>query len=269
MKRSFALVPAIVGAALLAGCVNGYAKFYRSYNGATPQRISQIRAAPPARSPVLDHYAGDVKTMFDRYESAGYMPIGYSSFNSGHNETDAEALTQAKKVGADLVVVMSPKYTGTTSTVLPLVTPTTSTSYTSGTATAYGSNGQSATAYGSATTTTYGSRTTYIPINTRRYDYGAVYFVRFKYRLGVLYGPLTNALRQRLGTNRALPIRLVVYNSPAFNADILPGDVITSIDGRPATAETMKEAAKVDAGGPLTLTLVREGKKIEKTVVIK
>jgi len=163
----------------LTGCaVNGYSKFYQQVPDATPEAIAQIRAAPPPETPLVMYAAKppDPKPFMQQ----GYAVIGYSSFNSGHNEPDSEAVAQAKKIGADLVVIVDPNYTGSVTSQIPLTLPTTTTSQTNGSATAYGSGG-SVTAYGNSTTTTYGSRTTYIPMTVNRYDYGAVYFVKWKF----------------------------------------------------------------------------------------
>lgn len=267
MSRKKSLYMGVIASLVITGCVSGYKQFYQPYNGATPQVVAQLRANPPTGMPVVDHYGGkDYKSMVKDYGSAGYIPIGYSSFNSGHSEPDSGAIAEAKKVGADLVVIISPEYTGTRSTVIPWTTPTASTSYTSGTATAYGSNGTSATAYGNSTTTTYGSRTSYIPIHTDRYDYGAIYFIKFKYKLGVWLKRPSEVIRENLGTNKALLVDFVVRDSPAYNSDIFPGDIIISVDGHPATSKAFKKAEHYDSGKSIKLTIERHGEKVVKIV---
>lgn len=108
----------------LAGCVtvNGYSKFYRSVPGATPEEIAQLRASPPPDTPFVTRASKfpDPKALFQQ----GYGVIGYSSFNSGHKEPDSEAIAQAKKLGADLVVIVDPSYTGSVTSQLPLTVPT-------------------------------------------------------------------------------------------------------------------------------------------------
>src|SRR6202043_3245767 len=108
---------------------------------------------------------------------------------------------------------------------VPLMLPQTSTSYTSGSATAYGA-GEPVTAYGNATTTTYGTQTTMMPYSVARSDFGAVYFVKTRQRAGIITLPLDDAAHKRLGTNSGILVRLVVDGTPAFNADVFPGDVL-------------------------------------------
>ncbi len=250
----------------LAGCVtvNGYSKFYRSTPGATPERIAQLRASPPPEMPLVTHASKfpDAKPFYQQ----GYAVIGYSSFNSGHNEPDSEAIAQAKKLGADLVVIVDPNYTGSVTSQIPLTTPTSTTSYTNGSATAYGSGG-SVTAYGNATTTTYGSKTTYIPMTVNRYDYGAVYFVKQKFVFGVHWRPLKDEERQLLQSNNGLYVDVVVNGTPAFRSDILPGDIIESINGQKVYDE--KAASDLLAllkGQQVTVALYRDGHVITKIV---
>jgi hypothetical protein len=154
----------------------------------------------------------------------GYVPIGHSAFQSGgRGVTESNLRAQAEAVGAQMVLLSS-AYSHTVSGALPMTLPNNSTSYTSGTATAYGPGG-TVNAYGNATTTTYGTTTAMVPYSVARYDYGAVYFVRRKSRLGVLPKALDDAQRQRVQSNSAVVIDLVIDGSPAFKADILPGDI--------------------------------------------
>ena len=142
---------------LLTGCVSGYKQFYVST--APPQRVSELRIGAPPTVPAVERMRPtDSQVVLDAYIKRGYMMIGRSLFNTGQPESDDSAIQQAKEVGADLVVIFNPQYTGSVTSTVPITTPTTTTSYTSGSATAYGSGGP-VTAYGNSTTTTYGSTT--------------------------------------------------------------------------------------------------------------
>ena len=112
-------------------------------------------------------------------------------------------------------------------THVPVTSPTTSTSHTSGTATAIGSGG-TATAFGNSTTTTYGSQTSYVPMTVNRYDYGAAYFVKWRYILGAVWRDLTNEERTSLQSNSGIYITLVVDDTPAFRNDVLVEDIIVN-----------------------------------------
>lgn len=258
----------VVASTILVGCASGYHKFYQPANGATPEAIARLRAAPAPANPIVERAAppSDSKALADSFRKRGYELIGTSFFNSGRAENENAAVQKGKEVGADLVLILNPKYTGSTTSSVPLTLPTSTTSYSSGTATAYGAGG-SVTAYGSGTTTTYGSQTTYIPVTTHRSDYGAVFFVKQRMKLGVKYRELTDSERQELQTNQAVAIDLVVDNTPAFYADILPGDIILAVDGvNVAGRSGLSSALDARSGQKITLTIVRRGQRIEKTL---
>ncbi|MEZ5509729.1 MAG: PDZ domain-containing protein [Gammaproteobacteria bacterium] len=248
----------------LTGCVSGYSQFYKPIEGATPEVISSIRSAPPSTNPKVHH----ISTVpdFEHYMRLGYVQIGYSSFNSGRNETEQGAISQAIKVGADLVVIVNPQYTGSVTSQMPLTTPTTTTSYSSGSATAYGSGG-TATVYGNATTTTYGSQTTYVPVTVNRYDYGAVYFIKRKFSFGAVFRDLNNEERNSLQTNSGVYITIVVNETPAFYSDILVGDIIVKIDGNPIHgSQAASDIFGTKQGQEIVLSIYRNGQILEKKV---
>lgn len=223
---------------LLGACASGYKEFYKPNQNATPEVIATIRVAAPPTNPAIERsQPGDNRIILDAYAERGYFMIGHSMFNSGRTESEDAAVGQARVVGADLVLILNPKYTGTVTSSVPIATPTSSTSYSSGTATAYGPGG-SATAYGSGTTTTYGTSTTYIPVTVNRMDFGAVFFIKQKFGLGALFRDLTDSERQELQTNKGVAIRLVVDGMPAFNSDLLVGDIVSAIDGTPVLNRT-------------------------------
>jgi len=258
----------VVAALCLGGCATGYKQFYTPNPGAKPELVAARRASPPPAQPLLDHTNLVGPALAQAYEQEGYFPIGFSSFNGGGNQSESGAVAEGKAVGADLVVVSNPAYSGTRSSVIPITTPTTSTSYSSGTATAYGSSG-SVTAYGSGTTTTYGSQTNFIPVSQARYDYLAVYFVKLKVRLGASVVALSNEQRALLQSNRGVVVKLVVDQSPAYTADILVGDFILSIDGQPVDGPAAYSRMMDEKSGHrISVTLWRNGTTLTKEVSI-
>lgn len=267
MNRTINAFTLVFSALLLSACASGYKEFYKPAAGATPEAITALRVAPPPAVPIVERGAlGDAQSLIDSYAKRGYVLIGHSWFNSGRDESEDSAVKQGQSVGADLVYVINPKYTGSVTTSMPLTTPTTSTTVSSGTATAYGS-GRSVTAYGNGTSTTYGSTTTYIPVTVHRSDYGAVYFVKQRFGLGAYFRDLTDSERQQLQSNRGAVVRLIVDNTPAFNSDILVGDVLTELDGLPITnAEGTGELLRQRRGKQVTLSLIRNSQRIQKRV---
>lgn len=256
----------LAAAMLLGGCASGYSQFYQPVNGVTPEMIAAQRVAPPPAIPILDRSGDKPEAVAAAYNRHGYGVIGFSSFNGAAGQSEEGALEQGAKVGADVVVVISPQYTGTRSTVIPFTTPTAQTSYTSGTATAYGSGGPVFVS-GNSTTTTYGSRTTYIPMHTDRYDYGALYFVKRKYVLGANWRDLSDEERQAIQSNRGLYIMSVVNGSPAFNSDILAGDILLEVQGEAVTSQDAAgQQLAALAGQKIEVTLYRQGQRIRKVV---
>lgn len=228
--------------------------------------IAAKRLAPPPAVPIVERAErADAQTL-DAYAKRGFVMIGSSSFNSGRAESEDAAVRQAQSVGADLVLILNPRYTGSITSSIPITTPTSSTSYTNGTATAYGPRGP-VTAYGSGITTTYGSTTNYVPITVNRSDYGAAYFVKQRFALGVFFRDLNDAERQSMQTNKGAVIRLVVDGTPAFNADLLVGDIVTTIDSAAiSNANELGDLLAQRKGRRISLVLMRGGRRIEKYV---
>lgn len=257
----------VLAAVVLTGCASGYREFYRPTSGFDAQRIATLRAAPAPAQPTVERARpGNSDQILDAYAKRGYIMIGNSMFNSGRPESEDSALQQGKEVGADLVLILNPNYTGSVTSSLPITTPTRSTTYSNATATAYGRGGP-VTAYGSGTSTTYGTTTNYIPLTVHRSDYGAVYFIKQKFGLGAFFRDLNDSERQELQTNRGAVARLIVDGTPAFNADLLVGDVFTAIDGVPiSSSQTLSELLRERNGKSVVISLLRRGQKIEKTL---
>jgi C-terminal processing protease CtpA/Prc len=100
-----------------------------------------------------------------------------------------------------------------------------------------------------------------------RTDYGAVYFVKRKYGFGALWRDLNDGERQELQSNKGVYVRVVVDNTPAYMADILPGDIIIAVDGESMlNAESATALMRARAGQLIKLSLYRRGARIEKSV---
>jgi S1-C subfamily serine protease len=60
----------------------------------------------------------------------------------------------------------------------------------------------------------------------------ATYWIKVKPgRLGLHLYDLTDELRRKVGSNKGVYIFAVVKDSPAFNSDLLSGDVIRRVNG--------------------------------------
>lgn len=164
------------------------------------------------------------------------------------------------------MLLFNPKYTGSINSAIPITTPTTTTSYTTSTATAYGSGGV-VNAYGNGTTTTYGSTTTMVPFTVHRQDFGALFFIKRKWTFGALWRELSDAERQTLGSNKGVVTTVIVDDSPAYAADILPGDILVSVDGEPVSnAQSISQLLQSKTGSLVRVGLVRSGRPLIKEV---
>jgi S1-C subfamily serine protease len=151
-----------------------------------------------------------------------------SSFN-GESESEQAVANQAKSVGAVLVLVNS-KFTDSRVVTTPLFLPDNQTTYYSGYV-----NGTYGSANYSGSSTTYG--TTVVPITSaqQRYDQTAVYFVKItkKPKFGLNLEDLPPELRARYERNTGALITIVMEESPAFVANIIPGDILIEFNGTP------------------------------------
>jgi len=211
---------------LISGCSqNGFSKFY------TPYLQEPLK---PTKTVQYYTYSND-NDILDA-ESKGYQVIGYSGFTDVRAPSKEQAISQAKKVGADIVMV-SWKFQNTETYAQPVMnyTPgTTSTTYSN--ANAYGSNGSSAYGSGRSTTYTQGTySTSYVQQTAQRYAYSAYYLKKLdisKFQLGVSYANKTTQLSKKIGTNAGCLIRLVYHDTPAFYSDIMKDDVILKANNK-------------------------------------
>ena len=230
----------------LTAC-SGYKEFYKQAQGATPEAVAAIRVAPPPATPIVERaQRGDSKMILDAYAKRGYIMIGSSMFKTGHPESEDSAVRQAQDVGADLVLILNPRYAGTVTYDISITILTRAPKN---------------------SIRALDDITSYAPATIALSDYGAVYFVKQRFRLGALSRDLNDAERQELQTNQGAVVRLVVDESPAFNADLQIGDVVTAVDGVAiANAQAFNELFRERAGKQVAISIVRRGQRLEKTV---
>jgi len=249
---------AAVSILLLVACANPYAQFYTDQLGG--RSIDEF--------PIIERHMGEPRiysTTDQEHDGRallenGYLLIGYSSFNAGAVDSK-QAVRQAKKVGAAIVLVQS-QYTNTVTGTIPYTVQNPSqtvTTYHSGSV--YGSGGYGGYS-GTSTTTVPGGYTTHqIPYSVNRYEYGATFWAKSKpLSLGVQVNDLTDEMRREIGSNRGVVVNVVVKGSPAFNADIIRGDIITRInDETIADAQIFGATVSRYAGQDVVLHTYRDG----------
>lgn len=248
---------------LVAACANPYQQFYK---GVPDARISPSYVADT--TPLQIYSTNDFNRDGLELIRRGYWPVGQSSFNAGVNKVkESQLRAQATRIGAHVVLVSS-QYTHSVSAAIPLTIPTTSTTTSSGNATAYGASG-SVTVSGTGTSTTTSSRTIMLPYTIARADFGALYFARTRSRLGLYVRALDDSTRLRLQTNSGVRVIVVIENSPAFEADVLPGDVLLDVNGdRVHSEESYSQLLDKYQGSTVILHLDRAGERVQKQVGI-
>lgn len=257
MKKGIFL---IIISMVFCGCANPYSKFYTDYTMGA-DILENPDVIIPTDQPKLiqgSNIENDSKEMLEN----GYLLLGVSNFNAG-NVNQNSALKHAKKIHADTVIVYS-GYTNTVSGSMPLTVPNTQTSYHSGSI--YGSGGGFANYSGSSTT--YGTQTTYIPYSVRRYNYYASFWVKAKPpSLGIRFDNLTDELRREIESNKGVYIILVVKGSPAFDNDLLTGDIIRKINNiEVVDAIHCKNILDENRGQQIELEIFRNSKTIVKQI---
>lgn len=91
--------------------------------------------------------------------------------------------------------------------------------------------------------------------------------------IGIQLQSIDDTLRQRLGLSdrQGALVADVVPNSPASKADIRSADVIVKVDGKDVEgpAQLTEHIAGLKLGDTVTLTIVRDGQKLDKKVVVE
>ena len=90
--------------------------------------------------------------------------------------------------------------------------------------------------------------------------------------LGVEVQPLTPELAESFGleVSQGIVVASLYRNGPAWNAGLLPGDVILKIDGEPATSgrQAMNQGARAKPGDSIRLDVLRNGEPASFTAEV-
>jgi S1-C subfamily serine protease len=87
---------------------------------------------------------------------------------------------------------------------------------------------------------------------------------------GAAVRDLTESERQALQSNKGVVIRTVVDDSPAYQADVLVGDIITAIDDvEITTVRSYDQGMKEHRGRTVKLSIVRNGQRMVKALTIR
>ncbi len=203
-------------------CVSGYQQYYQPnaqfHNDPGILYLKSGEAASITRSIDLD---ADLLSFYTK----NYVPIGISSFN-GVIEDEDSLKRQAIRVGATHVIY-SVQYNRreTANVTVPITAP--SSSNHSGII----SHGGRIGSY-SGTTQNFTTQQVPIAIDIDHYTQTAIFLARHAKlcAIGIITRKLSNEEKLSLTRNNGVVIGAVVENTPAFQANILPGDVIIAVD---------------------------------------
>jgi serine protease Do len=87
--------------------------------------------------------------------------------------------------------------------------------------------------------------------------------------IGIYMQELTDELAQQFGIDKGILVADVVPGSPAAEAGIEPGDIVTAVNGVPTIAQVdvIEEVRKARIGDMVTVQLYRDGQDIELEMV--
>lgn len=221
----------------ISGCAsNGYKDFYKPIRDVNS--LTDIQKLEPDEEPIIIT-SNDLNKDIYTLRSKNYIPLGFSSFNGGKEDIE-NAKDQAKKIGATLILATS-SYTNTQTSTSTLLLPDNKTTYHNGLTSSnttysnnYGKEIGKSSSNGSyiGTSTTYGTKAIPFTTSQRRYDQTAAFFVKStkKLRFGLGTTDIPQEVRMQIKRNTGAMINIVFEDSPAFYANLFPGDVIISID---------------------------------------
>ncbi len=252
MTRINVILAALLFVASQPAWADDYSKFYQVAPGGS---IALLPSTAPAEIVASSgNLWDDTLRMWER----GYALMGYSSFN-GQLRDPAKVLKFAKKLKARYVVTSAGQVSEANG-VAPLTLPTSINSRTFGNMSTANNYGSTTTGTFDATTMTIGSQTTYIPFAIRRADQVAAFFNLVERKGSGVYGrELTNAERALLGTNHAMVVLAVREGSPAFNSDIVPGDILMTVNEAPFSVVAWNAATHATPAKTVRVELRRRG----------
>ena len=257
----------IIVVAVFASCatMNPFANYYHDNTGGIDIASSKKVILPIGEPKIVQGI--DPKTDYNLMLENAYSLIGYSSFDGPAIENSG-AIEVAKQVHASVIIIYS-KYKETLNGSIPLVLPDSHNSNTLINGSISGSTG-SALFSGTAVTTTTGTRTVEIPYSTQTFNYFISYWIKVKPGiLGAFLKDLTPEIRAKIQSNKGALVVDVINGSPAFEADILPGDVMKKIgDIEILNDFTYQQALLKYAGQTVDVILFRNGMEISKSVVM-
>lgn len=241
------LAPILI-ALLLSGCTNRYTDHYVDL--LDRRAIEDTGFLDTAVSEPRVYRSDDLNGDAISVAEDGYWPIGYASFHAaagGGSEDDA--ITQARDVGAEIVLLQS-EYLTTEVDLRPVTVPHYHT---------FRSQGET------VTTTSYS--TEWVPYSVDRHTYEGLFFAPIRRAMrpsGILPMDLPRDVAREIEQYQGAWVYAVMKDTPARRANIMAGDVILEVNGEPIAGPTEFNNAIARALGEeraALLTIFRKGER--------
>lgn len=208
---------------------NGFKDFYQSYDEKLADYIVSKSTPKIYNSVDLD---ADTKRLLED----GYNVLGVSSF-IGPQEDQKHAINLAKKIHSEIIII---KYRfvetvsgGTQVVMMPVIG---------------GYGGMIGGAH---------------PVSINRYEQTAFFFAKLapeKVSWGVRWEPLKTQQANAIGSGKGISVIAVIRGSPAFDANVLSGDIILTVAGEDISTPERLLKVKTDyAGQSVLLSILRAG----------
>jgi len=257
-KTAFRALLAALCLGVLAGCANPFQQSYMPAPGATADILASLTT--PCENPVITRGPADAQTPARMYRR-GFMLMGTSSYNA-QDISDKDLADFARQLGACEVLLHLRPVRSEGYTYVQTYSPGYTVYYGHG---GYGWGG----GFGVYTPGYYSGG--YVPYVRDSYDVTATFWARMRepMTLGVWADRIPDEVRKARNIDRGAYVISVRDNSPADQAGIMAGDVITHIGDRPVDGESAWNAAVNEyQGRPAVFTVVRDGKALRKTVML-
>lgn len=229
-----------------------------------PAWVGQRMIPPDGRPRVIK--SQDIRADNWRMFEKGYAMVGFAKFD-GPPADVGQAVRQARAAGAEVVVVQEKFAKSLTETVAVTQWPSDERTEIREQSSTYG--GRRGARQQTRTTevrVTRSPETVYMPRQVDYYEHSATFWRRIENPLfGALVADLSDAQKQDLQTNRGLVVRAVMIDSPAFQADLLRGDILLRMNGEPVPSSQRFYSEIIDlAGKEVTFTLLRGKTEIDR-----
>lgn len=204
--RNIKIILTIFVSVVLAGCSTVVEKTYRNITIGSDQK--DLFDVPKNVSEIVVErikFEGQDLSELMSTRFPDYRILGFAGFKTA-GVGDSELKKQALASGASLVALVS-KWEGTF---------------------------QSGTVASAVPMSGGGALALAIPVMADRFEYQAIFLGKYlggKDRIGITFKPLPIELQQKLETNKGILIDKVTPRGPAFDANLLAGDVMIKVNG--------------------------------------